>query len=66
MARTRKVSMEGGALYEVAEYDGKYWASKVKVEMAGDFRTSIGSARSLDDALALIKAHSGKQVRSIS
>lgn len=66
MSRVRKVTVEGGALYEITEYEGKYWASKVTVEILNDSRTSIGSARKLDDALALIKAHSGRQIRSVS
>lgn len=37
-------------------------------QVYGDFitkKTKIGSARSLDDALSLIKAYSGKQIKEI-
>lgn len=66
MSKVRKVNVEGGALYEVTEYDGKYWASKITVTTLHTSREGIGSARSLEDVYSLIKSHSGRQIRSVS
>ena len=67
MAHKRKVVVQGGGsnLYEVSEYAGKFTAYKVDVGFLLDDRTSIGTGRSLEDALTLIRAHSGKEIKSI-
>jgi hypothetical protein len=59
----RTVRVRGGECYTVGEYNGYYY---VKRGLGHYSSTDIGKARSLDDALALIKAHSGKQIESIS
>lgn len=57
----REVVVEGGNVYTVGESSGTFY-----VRRGGHYGTDIGKTRSLDDALSLIKAHSGKQIRSIS
>jgi hypothetical protein len=58
----KTVTVEGGAYYTIGESSGTYYVRKGDSGFSG---TDIGKARSLDDALALIKAHSGKQIKSI-
>ncbi len=57
----RTVAVEGGNTYTIGEQSGTFY-----VRRGGFYGTDIGKTRSLDDALALIKAHSGKQIRSIT
>lgn len=63
----RKVVVKGGGanLYKISEFSGWFYASKVNVGLF-DSNTSIGKARSLGDALELIKSHSGREIESIS
>lgn len=67
MAATRSVTVEGGGanLYEISEYRGRYTASHVRVGLLSNSRTSIGTGGSLEDALSLIRVHSGKQIKNI-
>lgn len=67
MARTRRVVVQGGGdnLYSIGEYDGRFTAYKVRVQPLGDSKTSIGTARSLEDAVTLIRAHSGREIKTI-
>ena len=60
---TTKVTVKGGGsnLYSVSETSGKYYAYKG----SGYGRSQIGTASSFDNALALIKNHSGKEIESI-
>jgi hypothetical protein len=57
----RNVTVEGGNTYTIGENRGTFY-----VRRGGFYGTDIGKTRSLDDALGLIKAHAGKQIRSIS
>jgi hypothetical protein len=67
MANKRVVVQGGGHnLYEISEYSGKYTAYKVDVGFISDSKTNIGQASSLEDALTLIKVHSGKEIKEIS
>lgn len=63
----RTVVVEGGGanLYEVSETDGTYYVYKVSVGLLLDSRSSIGKARKLEDALAIIKSHSGRQIKEM-
>lgn len=67
MADKRVVVQGGGQnLYKISEYKGKYTAYKVAVGLISDSATNIGQASSLEDALSLIKVHSGKEIKEIS
>ena len=54
----RKVVVQDGNLYKVSDYKGIYYASKV----GGG---NLGQAKSLEDAIILIKSHSGKEIKKI-
>ena len=64
----RKVVVKGGGknLYKISEYGGKYTAYHVDVGFISNSNNNIGEARNLEDALSLIKAHSGKEIEKIS
>ena len=66
----KKVKISGGGknLFKVSSYNGRYTVYEVSVSMLPVFDNykKIGKASSLDDALSLIKAHSGKSIVSIS
>lgn len=38
---------------------------QVRVGLLSDSKTKIGSARNLEDALSIIKSHSGSQIKEI-
>ena len=61
----RDVTVEGGDLYRISGGDGKYYVQKVKVNMISNSYTDVGQARSLEDALTLIRAHSGRQIKRL-
>jgi hypothetical protein len=66
MARRRVVVEGGGAnLYEISDSGGRYYAYKIKVGLVFDDRVSLGSCRTLQDAISLVQAHSGRRIRSI-
>tara|TARA_R110002049_G_C8853097_1_gene537514 strand:- start:186 stop:377 length:192 start_codon:yes stop_codon:yes gene_type:complete len=59
----KKVVVKGGGgnLYYVSESSGDIYVYK-----GGGFTdTQIGKAKTMEDALALIKSHSGKEIQSI-
>ena len=60
----KKVIVKGGGenLYCVSESSGTIYVYKGSV-WGSD--TQIGKARTMDDALALIKSHSGRGIESI-
>lgn len=68
MGKDKKVVVEGGGanLYKISEYDGCFYTYKVDVGFLSDSNRSIGNARSLSDALEIIKAHSGKGIKEIN
>jgi len=65
--RNRTVVVEGGGanLYRIYESGGRFTAYKVNVRLLSNDETRIGSGRSLEDAISLIQAHSGRRIRSI-
>ncbi len=65
--KDRKVVVQGGGrnLYRVSEYNGKFTAYKVDVGFLSNSTSNIGTARTLDDALALIKSHSGREIKEV-
>lgn len=65
---TKTVVVDGGGanLYKISDAGGRYTAYKVAVNLLlPNSRNSIGSARTLDDAVTLIRSHSGKEIQSI-
>lgn len=60
----RKVVVKGGGanLYRVSESNGTFHVYKVSV-WGSD--SAIGTARRLEDALALIRSHSGREIERI-
>lgn len=56
------VTLKGGGNYKIKEYNGKYTAYKVNTFS----KDNIGEAKTLEDALSLIKVHSGKEIKEIS
>lgn len=68
MSKDKEVVVQGGGanLYKVSESGGWFYAYKVDVGFLSNSNRSIGKARSLADALDLIKSHSGKEIEKIS
>lgn len=68
MTKERTVVVKGGGknLYKISEFDGWFHAYKVDVRMLASDKHSIGKARSLSDALELIRSHSGQDISQIS
>lgn len=56
----------GGDLYEIDEHGGLFTAYAITVNLLlANFRKTIGTARSLEGALLLIRSHSGRDIKSI-
>ncbi|AXQ27334.1 hypothetical protein D0B54_00910 [Solimonas sp. K1W22B-7] len=68
MSKDRRVVVTGGGknLYRISEYGGWFHAYKVDVGLISNSSNSIGKARSLEDAIVLIKSHSGEEIQEIS
>ena len=67
MAKRRVVVKGGGAnLYYISEYAGRFYVTQRKVGLITDTNIDIGKTRTLDDALSLIRSHSGRGIDSIS
>lgn len=68
MGKDRKVVVCGGGsnLYRISESDGWFYAYHIRVRFLGNAKDSLGRTRTLDDALALIRAHSGREIEEIS
>ena len=65
---TKRVVVSGGGdnLYRISIYGDKHTVSQVDV---GPFRNTIniiGEARSMEDALRIIKSHSGQSIKKIT
>ncbi len=58
----KTVVVQGGNVYTVGDTSGTFYVKRG----GGHYAMDIGKTRSFDDALALIKSHSGKQIRDIS
>lgn len=67
MSQDRRVVVQGGGknLYKISEYGGWFHTYKVDVGFLSNSNTSIGKARSLGDALEIIKSHSGKEIQEV-
>lgn len=67
MSNDRRIVVKGGGkdLYKVSEYGGWFHAFHVDVGFFSDTNLSIGKAKSLLDAISLIKSHSGREIASI-
>jgi hypothetical protein len=68
MSTKYRVVVEGGGenLYGIEEYNGTFYVEKVNVGLLFNSRDSIGKTDSLDRALVLIKAHSGKGIKELN
>lgn len=65
MGSKRQVVVQGGGLYTVGEYQGVFYVRKVSVGVLTSSGHDIGTAKSLDGALALVRSHSGKSIKHI-
>lgn len=67
MSRTIKVVVEGGGenLYEINESENRFAVYKIKVNLLFNSRKGIGTTGSLENALVLIRSHSGKNIKSV-
>lgn len=65
---TKRVVVQGGGenLYQISIYGSKHTVSQVDVGYFTNDIYIIGEARSMDDALSIIKAHSGKSIKKIT
>jgi hypothetical protein len=65
---TKRVVVSGGGnnLYRISIYGDKYTISQVDVGIFTNDYNRIGEARSMDDALRIIKAHSGQSIIKIT
>jgi len=66
MSKRKKVVTKGGSLYRVTVSGRTHSVAKVKVGFLGDSYKEIGKADSLEDALSIIKSHSGREIDRIS
>lgn len=68
MSNNRKVVVQGGGdnLYKVGEYDNWFYVSQVDPGFFSDSHNNIGKTRSLKDAIDLVRAYSGKEIKTIS
>jgi hypothetical protein len=68
MSKEYKVVVEGGGrnLYKITEYNGRYHAYQVTVNLLINDNDSIGKASSLEGALSLIKSHSGESIEKLT
>lgn len=66
MSNSTKVVVRGGGenLYEVSESSGWFHAYKVHVSLVNS-RDNLGKARTFDQALDIIKSHSGRGIEKI-
>jgi translation elongation factor EF-Tu-like GTPase len=65
---TKRVVVSGGGdnLYRISIYGDKHTISHVDVGPFTNDYNRIGEARSMDDALRIIKAHSGQSIIKIT
>jgi hypothetical protein len=64
----KKVVVKGGGsnLFKVTYYSGIYYVYKVKIGLITDDKYDIGTTKSFDDALSLIRSYSGQVIDYIS
>jgi len=65
---TKRIVVHGGGdnLYRISIYGNKYTVSHVNVKIFTNDISVIGEARSLDDALSIIKSYSGQGIKKIT
>lgn len=66
MSAKRSVTTKNKKLYSISESRGEFWVYRVKVGFIMDDKHNIGTTKSLEDALALIKVDSGSDIKKIS
>jgi len=64
----KKVVVKGGGrnLFKVSYYDGTFYVYKVETKPLSNTKQEIGSTRSFEDALSIIRSYSGKEIDHIS
>jgi len=62
----REVKTKNNKHYDIVEHNSKYTVYRVKVGLIIDSKTDIGTTKTLDDAISIIKADSGSDIKSIS
>lgn len=63
----RKVVTKNKKIYYISEYSGKYTVYRLDdVGFLFDDKKNIGTTKTLDDALSIIKADSGSDIKSIN
>lgn len=67
MPNSTQVVVKGGGknLYEVSESSGWFYVYRVDVSLLLNHRRNLGKTRTFDQALSLIKSHSGKAIERI-
>lgn len=65
---TKRVVVSGGGqnLYRITGSGSSFIASKITINTFIDDVKRVGKAGSFDDALSLIKSHSGKSIEKVS
>ena len=55
-----------GGYYKIHENGNKYTVYRVNIGIIVDDKKNIGEVKSLEDALSLIRSHSGQEIKKIS
>ena len=65
---TKRVVVKGSGdnLYRISIFGNKYTVSQVDVGIFSNDYNIIGEARSMEDALSIIKSHSGQSIKKIT
>lgn len=68
MSRTRTVVVQGGGanLYEVVPHGSEFIVRRVEVKLLWNDHYDIGRTRRFEDALSIIRSHSGREIQDIS
>lgn len=64
----KQVVVQGGGdnLYKVSESSRTFYVYRIDVGIFSNTHYEIGQTRNFEDALSLIKSHSGKGIKKIS
>ncbi len=65
---TKKVVVKGGGknLFKVSSYEGTYYVYQVDAGLISNDNNLIGTTKSLEDALSLIRSYAGRAIERIS
>lgn len=68
MMQTKQVVVTGGGknLFKVSENSGTYYVYQVSAGWITNSTKSIGSTRSFEDAITLIRSYTGRGIEKIS